>query len=89
MKLIEVRIKEEEKSTFQDFPTKLDSKFNHPTRYRYQNWWENPDGTITPVGGSARVRAFYGEFEYCGNSGLIPGEIDESRYMEADRFQSI
>lgn len=80
MKLIEVRIKEE----------KLDSLWNHPPRYRYQNWWKNSDGTISPVGGSAIIYPDKnGEFEYCGNSCSVLGEIDESRYMEADRFEEI
>lgn len=78
MKLIEVRVKE-----------KANFLFDYPTRYRYQKWWENPDGTITPVGGSAIVKTLFGEFECCGNSCLIIGEIDESRYMEADRFEEI
>lgn len=90
MKLIEVQIKEEAKSKFDDFSTKLDSMWNHPARYKYQNWWQNPDGTITPVGGSAYIRPDKnGEFEYCGNQCLVIGEIDKSRYMEADRFEAI
>lgn len=86
MRLFEVSVLE---------PEVTEGLFQHPARYRLTNCWLKKEDPLTlqPVGGEGWWE-FSNDGGYCPNwrgefKAWVLGEIDESRYMEADRFRDI
>ena len=87
--LVEVKIREREDNAGIHDPT-LDGIFDHPERWLYVNFWMEPDGALTMVGGQGQYYADeQGCFDYYTGKAQILGEISRDREMERDRIEAI